>query len=106
MDKDEILKAAQENSDNNGEFEKSIAQKAVNYGALMGAIICIVLALLELYVAKNFDPGKPAILFGINGVASLYDGIKRDVRKKRIWGAVELTAAFAFIIFAIGVMFR
>ena len=60
MNRDEILKAVQAEKNETGEYERSVARKAVMYGALVGVILCTAMLALELWIFKKVDFGKPA----------------------------------------------
>lgn len=105
MTNEEILKAAQHNKEDIGEYEKTVVRKSLMYGAAVGVAICVVMCLVECLIVKKFDFGKPSLIFAITGFADLYEGLKNKIVKKKIIGIIELVAAMIFILLYIGALF-
>ena len=104
MTKEEILKAAQAESDGRGEYENAVGKRAVNVGTMLGVILCTILVLLEYFLTKSFDFGKVAIIFTMAGASNLYEGLQRKKKMKVIAGALESVIALFFIFLSIGVL--
>ncbi|MBO5239374.1 MAG: hypothetical protein J6B50_11470 [Lachnospiraceae bacterium] len=104
MTKEEILKAAQAESDGRGEYENAVEKRAVNVGTMLGVILCTILVLLEYFLTKSFDFGKVAIIFTMAGASNLYEGLQRKKKMKVIAGALESVIALFFIFLSIGVL--
>ena len=95
MNDQDILKMAQENPQEIGEYEKQLSNRAVLYGFMAGIVVLLVMIFTEWIILKKIDFGKPALLFGISCVTEFYDGIKGKNRKSIIMG---ILMAILFII--------
>lgn len=105
MNREEILLAAQAEKQETGEYENTIARKAIMYGAAVGVMLCTVMLVVELWVFKKIDLGKPTMLFAISGFANLYEGLKCRVKKKIISGIIEMIVAVLSLLLYIGAFF-
>ena len=105
MNNKDILKAAQDNREEVGEYEKHISNKAVVYGFMFGIIILITMVVIEWVVKKKIDLGKPALLFGISSVIDFYDGIVSKKKMSLVGGIITGLLAVIFFIAYIGVLF-
>ena len=105
MNREEILLAAQSEKHETGEYENTIARKAIIYGAVVGVILCTVMSVVELLVFKKIDLGKPTMLFAIGGFANLYEGWKCQVKKEIISGIIEMIVAVLLLLLYIGAFF-
>ena len=99
MNREEILKKAQEDKGNN-EWEQSIADR----GIILGYAVTIILALIVLGIQLVLKSphwevvGVPMV--GI-GVGDLYEGFKTEINKKKRSGACNLVIGIMFMIAAI-----
>lgn len=105
MNREEILNAVQSEKQELGEYERTVARKAIMYGAACGVAICMVMMVVELFIFKKFDLGKPTILFAISGFAKLYEGIKNKIKKMIIGGTIELFIMVIGMLVYIGALF-
>ena len=105
MERDEILKAAQDNPQEQGEYEKHISNKAVLYGFMAGIVLLMAMMILEWFIKKKIDLGKPALLFGISSVMDFYDGIVGKKKKSFVGGILTGLLAVVFLVGYIGVLF-
>ena len=105
MTNEEILKAAQNDQEDIGEYEKEIVRKSLAYGAAFGVAIVTIMSLVELFLVKKMDFGKPALLFAISGYADFYEGSKTRIRRKKVKGTIELIVAVFGILLYIGAFF-
>lgn len=104
MDREEILRAVQAEKQETGEYEKNVTRKAIMYGAALGVGLCTVMSVVELWIFKKMDFGKPTILLAISGFANLYEG--KRIRKKRavLGGVIELVIATLGLILYVGAL--
>ena len=102
MNREEILKAAQAEKQEMGEYEKNVARKAAMYGAAVGVALCTIMIMVELLLFKKMDFGKPTMLFAISGFANLYEGIKNKNRKMVIGGSIEMFIMIIGLLLYIG----
>lgn len=105
MNREEILKAAQSEKQETGEYEKTVARKAIMYGAALGVMLCTVMLVVELLIFEKMDFGKPAMLFAICGFANLYEGGKGKEKKKVVSGVVEIIITVFCLLLYIGALF-
>lgn len=105
MDNKEILKMAQEDASDIGENERYISNKAVLYGFIAGVILLISMILVEWIIKKTIDCGKPALLFGINSVVDIYNGLAIKNKISIICGVLSCIITLFFIITYLGVLF-
>lgn len=105
MNREEILKAAQSEAQDTGEYERNVARKAIMYGAASGVMLCTIMSVVELWIFKKIDFGKPAMLFAISGFALLYEGIKGKDKKKFIGGLSEMFISVFCLFLYIGALF-
>ena len=61
--------------------------------------------LIELFLVKKMDFGKPALLIAIAGYADFYEGSKNRIRKKKVKGIIELVVAAFVVLLYIGAFF-
>lgn len=102
MNREDILRAVQSEKQETGEYERSVARKAVMYGSAVGVLLCIVMLALELWVFKKMDFGKPTILLVICGFADLYEGKMCKGKRLVIKGLAEMAIAVFFLLAYIG----
>lgn len=102
MNSEEILKAAQENPQEVGEFEKSITRKAINRGIIWGIILCLCLMAIEFFVDGHIDYGKAAVIAMMHGVASLYEGRAIKNKKMIVTGIIDCLFLFICILLFFG----
>lgn len=105
MNNEEILKAAQAEPQELGEYEATIMRKALAYGAACGVGVCLILILLEMFIEKRFDYGKPAMIFALSGFSKFYEGRGTKNKKKLVAGIVELIVAAVGLLLFIGALF-
>ena len=105
MTNEEILKAAQNGQEDIGEYEREVVRKSLAYGAAFGVTIVTIMILVELFLIKKMDFGKPALLFAISGYADFYEGSKSRIRRKKVKGTIELIVAVFGILLYIGAFF-
>ena len=105
MNDQDILKMAQENPQEVGEYEKQLSNRAVLYGFMAGIIILLIMIFIEWIILKKIDFGKPALLFGISFVIEFYDGIKQKSQKSIIWGVLMAIMFIVFLLAYIGALF-
>ena len=97
MTNEEVLKAARNEINKNGEYEKTIERNSMRYAAVVGLLLMVVLMIFEWIVLKKCDFGKPAIFFMISSYGYLYEGFKLHNNKKIYNGIAELLITFIFI---------
>ena len=104
MNREEILKAAQSNKPEMGEYEKSVTRKALMYGTALGILLCTVMGVVESWFFNTVDWGKPTILLAIIGFANLYEGSKCKNRNKVFGGLVEIIIAMVCLGLYVGAL--
>lgn len=104
MNPEEILKAAQNEHQDLGEYERMIARKAANTGVILGVILCLLLIFIEYLLTKTFDFGKIAIIFIMHGGANLYEGMKSKNKKMIIVGVTDLAFTALWVLLFVGVL--
>ena len=104
MTREEILKAAQAEASDRGEYETVIEKRAVSIGTILGVVLCVLLVLVEYFLIKSFDFGKVAIICTMAGASNLYEGLKRKSKKQTIAGILESILAVFFTFLCVGVL--
>ena len=105
MTREEILRAAQNDKSEMGEYEKIVEKKAVSYGAALGIAVCLVMVIIEMLVVHRVDWGKPALILVIGGYTDIYEGFRNKIGKKAIWGIIEMAVAIILLFVYIGEFF-
>ena len=105
MNREDILKAAQEESRNDGEFENQVGRKGAMLAAAVAIFAVIIMFLVEYIVFHRLDFGKPAIICIMSAASDLYEGIRTKKTGKTIWGVVTTLFAALFIGLYIGALF-
>ena len=67
-------------------------------------MLCTIMTVVELWIFKEIDFGKPAMLFAISGFAKLYEGIKGKEKKKVIGGLVEMFIVVFCLLLYVGAL--
>ena len=106
MNREEILKAAQEQSPKEGEFENRVQTKGAILGAGVAIIVAAIMFYVEYLVFHRFDYGKPAIILLISFVSDLHDGVKLKSKKKVIIGIITAVLFVLCMIMYIGALFK
>lgn len=104
MDREDILKAVQAETQEVGEYEITVERRAMMYAAGIGLMLCAVLMLVEMFAEKRLDYGKPAMVLAICSISDLYEGIKLSDKKKKFKGTVEAIFAILFLLLFVGVL--
>ena len=106
MNREELLKAAQAQSDSEGEFERSVLRRGVLFGTAMALFALVIMDIAEYIVFKRIDYGKPAILMLIISVSDLFCGFKIKDKKTIIKGIVFFVLFILCLIFYIGAFIK
>lgn len=104
METDEILRAAQENADDIGEYEKSVSNKAILYSFMVIVGLCVFMIIFEWLVVKKIDFGKPALLLAIYSAIDIFEGSMRKQKTQLIKGIIVAVIALFFILLYVGAL--
>lgn len=102
MTREEILKAAQENTPEIGEAEKEVIKRSFGYAIALATCLTVIMIIFELIVAKKIDFGKPAILFAFIGCSDFYEGKTNRTKKALISGILCLLISVFLVLLYIG----
>ena len=105
MNKEDILKAAQAEASEQGEYETEQGKKSVIIATASGLLLCALMIAFELVKYNRVDYGKPAIIFFMISIMNFYEGIKTNQKKKVILATVEMILAIISLIIYIGALF-
>ncbi len=106
MNREDILKAAQEQSPKVGEFESKTQTKGAVIGALVALVVALVMFYVEYLVFRRVDYGKPAIILLISFISDLHDGIKLKIKRKIVIGIITAILFLVCMIMYIGAFFK
>lgn len=99
MNKEDILKAVQETS-SKGEYEKTVARSALHIAIFVGIICALIMILIEWWVFKKFDFGKPFLIALTAGLADILEYKGNKLKKMFIMGVCKLIfAAFLLLMY-------
>ena len=99
MDRDEILKSAQENKERGREFEREEIMRGDDIASYVGMLVGIALILAKLFVLRQFDYGVCAVVF----TTCCVEGINEGIRLKKWWmTAGGIFAGLIALLMAIG----
>lgn len=105
MDRDEILKSAQNNGNKGKEYERHSLLRGDNIAANIGMLVCIAMIMTELYIKKQLDYGLCGILFTVTGIQSISEGIKLKKWWLIVIGILEALVATLMTFVFIGALF-
>lgn len=104
MANDDILKAIQEQTPND-EYERSVNVSAIKVAVACGVVCAAIMFLVEWFVVKSYDFGKPFLIFLMSGVADVFEARKRKKGATMTAGIVALIlAAFCLLAYIAGLM--
>ena len=106
MDRDEILKAVQEERHKDGEYENQIGKKSAMLAAAIGILSVLVMFYLEYLIFHRLDFGKPALICIMSSISDLYEGIKTKKKSKIRVGIISGLLFVLCIIFYEGALFK
>lgn len=96
MKREEILLKAQEQGLSK-EYESKVLSKAMIYANIVTALMCVVIIAVKMIAYKQFDFGVISVFLAFSGIVDTYEGVKNNIKKKKVFGIFELvisTAAF------------
>lgn len=106
MSKDKILKKSGEENKNNDTYEKDVALKAGNIGAISAAVLCLVLYGLQLFTGNGANYGLCAILFVLQGADHTVRAVKLRRKKNIIFAvfyiAITIATSVAHVLNVLG----
>jgi hypothetical protein len=106
MNNEEILKMAQNENPEYGEYESVITKKAAGYGTIVGLIILAIMVFAEMFLKQQPDFGKPAIVFSMCAVANIYESRKIKSKRKLVLGIIEITVGILCILAYLGALMQ
>jgi hypothetical protein len=104
MDRDEILKSAQNNGNKGKEYERHALLRGDNIAACIGMLIGIVMILAKLWVKKEFDFGVCGIVFIVSCIQSINEGAKFKKWWLIVAGIVEGLIALIMLLAYVGAL--
>ena len=75
MNRNEILEAARKNPERGSEYENKVSVKSNLWGALISAVLCILLVIVEVFAKNTINYGLLAVGTVPLAVQQLYEGI-------------------------------
>ncbi len=100
MEREEILKMAQNSDGRGNEVEIEIARKSGIVDVLAAIVVVLVLVISEYCIKKTFNLGVVSIAFTIVSADCLYMGIKNKKVLRIIFGVIAgLIALFVIVAF-------
>lgn len=106
MNREDILKAAQEEKHQEGEYERQIGKKAAILAAGITVLVVLGMFYIEYYFLHRIDFGKLAVICLMSSISDLYEGIKTKKKSKIIFGVIAALLFVLFIVLYIGALFR
>lgn len=104
MNRDEILRKAQ--AAPVAENEKYVARNALRMAAIVGLVTCLIMVMVELFVFRKVDFGKPFLIALIEGLADVIEACKSKNKRMLLLGILGLIFAFVMLLLYIGELFR
>ncbi len=105
MTDEEVLIAAKSKPDKVGEREKAVTRNAIILASCICIVLCTLMIILDLWVKKHVDFGKPAILLAFSGTLNVFCGKVTSKMKTLICGIVEAVLALLCLILYLGELF-
>ena len=100
MDKESILKAAQENTYMGQEFERKESGRSNLLGSVVALCVSVTVMLVEFLCSHRWNWGLTVVLLVFAAVDSLYEGVRLKRPYMTVAGVVQLIgAAIAVYIF-------
>ena len=106
MNNEDILKAAQNQSKKEGEFENKIQSRGAFLAAGIGILITAIMFYVEFLLLHKLDYGKPAIILAVSAASDLFVGIRLKDKMKTIIGIICSLLFVLCLIMYIGVLMR
>ncbi|MGB4661753.1 MAG: DUF6442 family protein [Mobilitalea sp.] len=105
MNREDVLKSAQDNGNKGKEYERHSLLRGDNLAANIGMLVCIAMIMSEFIVTKQFDFGLCGVLFTVVGIQSINEGIKLKKWWLVVTGIFEAILATLMIFVYIGALF-
>ena len=105
MNRDEILEAVSK-SEPVAEHEKYIARNALKLAAVVAVVACMGMVIVEWFVFKKFDFGKPFLIALTESLANVLESRKSGNKKMKIIGILGLIFSAFLLALYIGGLFR
>jgi len=105
MTDEEILLAVQNKPDKVGEYEREGTRKAAILAACICVALCVLMICLDMWIEKNIDFGKPAILLTFSGILRVFEGKTSCKKRMLIGGIIEIILAVMCVILYLGALF-
>ncbi len=106
MKNEDILKAAQNQSPKEGEFENKIQSRGAFLAAGVGLIITAIMFYVEFLLLHKLDYGKPAIILAVSSASDLFVGIRLKEKKKIVIGSICLLLFVLCVIMYVGALMK
>ena len=106
MNREEILKAAQNSGEVNDEYERSVSRKGISYAVMAAMSIVVAMCLAEIFIKKSVDYGKFVIVFAMSSIMDIYEGRIENNKKSMRNGIVTGIIAVVFLGVYIGALIK
>ena len=105
MNRDEILKAVSQ-AEPVAENERYVARNALRQAAIVAVVVCMIMVILEWFVFKKFDFGKPFLIAVTESLANVLESHKSGNKKMKVIGILGLVFSAFLLVLYIGGLFR
>ena len=105
MDREEILKLASQ-TEPVAEHEKQVARNALRQAAIVAIVACMIMVIVEWFVFKKFDFGKPFLIAVTESLANILESHRSGDKKMKVIGILGLVFSAFLLALYIGGLFR
>lgn len=99
MENNDILNAVQEGPVK-GEYENAVTRSALHIAIAVGIACAIIMTILEWFVFKKFDFGKPFLIALTSGLTDILEWKRNKTKKMLVKGICTLLfAAFLLLLY-------
>lgn len=88
------------------ENEKYVARNALRQAAIVAVVACMIMVILEWFVFKKFDFGKPFLIAVTESLANVLESRKSGNKKMKVIGILGLVFSAFLLVLYIGGLFR
>lgn len=105
MTREEILEVAQKQTENYGEYERTVTRKSLKLGMTVAILIWVIMIVLEYCIFRKPDFGKATLVLIIAGLSNSFEGKKLKKMKQLVCGIVEIILAVLFFFIYLGALY-